>query len=218
MSKRSTQLSHGVLKASSGTATQLLFCESNLLCHYIVCRYAAVLFYRVDLGRSWKAHKLESNWFPAEPLLLPSPLCSPGESLWDFVREEKENAVVSWCKSNITPNQGLHPSVFLTCSFFPARTVYKHTSSCVHISCPQLPPAVSHFSQFFVFSEILQRQTWTTLETGMINTCWTGKKHHLQTAQDHISGANSQLWNPKHFLIDIPPVAMLPQSVLKASQ
>lgn len=95
MSKRSTQLSHGVLKASSGTATQLLFCESNLLCHYIVCRYAAVLFYLVGLGRSWKAHKLESNWFPAEALLLPGPLCSPGESLWDFVKEEKENAVVS---------------------------------------------------------------------------------------------------------------------------
>lgn len=65
-----------------------------MLCHYIVCRYAVVLFYRVDLGRSWKSHKLESNWFPAEALLLPSPLCSPRESLWDFVKEEKEDSVV----------------------------------------------------------------------------------------------------------------------------
>lgn len=175
MSKRSTQLSHGVLKASSGTATQLLFCESNLLCHYIVCRYAAVLFYLVDLGRSWKAHKLESNWFPAEALLLPSPLCSPGESLWDFVKEEKENAVVSRLaqQSNIAPNEGLHPSLFLTCSFFLAHMVYKHTSSSVHISCPQLPPP--RFSRFTVFPEILQRQTLATLGTHMMNTCWTEK-------------------------------------------
>lgn len=174
MSKRSTQLSHGVLKASSGTATQLLFCESNLLCHYIVCRYAAVLFYLVDLGRSWKAHKLESNWFPAEALLLPSPLCSPGESLWDFVKEEKENAVVSRLgKIQYHSKWRVTSFLFLTCSFFLAHMVYKHTSSSVHISCPQLPPPC--FSRFTVFPEILQRQMLATLETRMMNTCWTEK-------------------------------------------
>lgn len=80
--------------AFCGTAAQCFFHESNLLCHYIVCRYAAVLFYRVDLGRVWKAHKLERNWFSAKALFLPSPLCSPRESLQDFVKEEKEDAVV----------------------------------------------------------------------------------------------------------------------------
>lgn len=90
-------------------------------------------------------------------------------------RKRKMQLCPDWDKSNITANQGLHPSLFLTCSFFLAHMVYKHTSSCVHISCPQLPPGVPHFSQFSVFSDMLQRQTWATLETCTMNTCWTEK-------------------------------------------
>lgn len=88
-------------------------------------------------------------------------------------RKRKMQLCPDWGKSNIAPNEGLHPSLFLTCSFFLAHMVYKHTSSSVHISCPQLPPPC--FSRFSVFPEILQRQTLATLGTHMMNTCWTEK-------------------------------------------
>lgn len=106
-------------------------------------------------------------------------------------------------KSNITPNQGLHPSLFLTCFFFLAHIVYKHTSSCVHISCLQLPPAVLAFPWFIVFSERLQRQTWATPETCMMNTCWTEK-----TSQNYKSGATSLLWHPEHLILGVTLVVM----------
>lgn len=56
------------------------------------------------------------------------------------------------------------------------------TSSCVHISFPQLPLPVSTFPSlqgscaFTVVMKVLQRQTQATLEMWMMNTCWTEKK------------------------------------------
>lgn len=100
-------------------------------------------------------------------------------------RKRKMKLWPDWGKSNITPNQGLHPSLFLTCSFFVAHIVYKQTSSSVHISCPQLPPAVPHSSQFSVLSEVLQRQTRVTLETRIMNTCWREKTPPPEGTESH---------------------------------
>lgn len=58
----------------------------------------------------------------------------------------------------------------------------ERTSSCVHISCPQLPLPVSIFPSlqgacaFTVAMKVLQRQTQATLEMWMTNTCWTEEK------------------------------------------
>lgn len=90
-----------------------------------------------------------------------------------------------WGKSNITPNQGLYPSLFLISSFFRAHTVCRHTSSCAHISCLQLPPGAPHFSQFIVFSEIPQRQMWATPETCVMNMCWSEKTSPAKGIESH---------------------------------
>lgn len=95
---------------------------------------------------------------------------------------------------------------------------HEHTSSCVYISCPPLPlPGRTFLSlqgacTFTVATEILQRQTQATLETRMMTTCWTEKNTSCRGAENHVSGANSQIRHPRHFLLDVPPMAM-PSSV-----
>lgn len=91
---------------------------------------------------------------------------------------------------------------------------HEHTSSCACVSCPELPPSGSTFLSlqgacaFTVATEILQRQTQAALETRMMTTCWTEKNPSCSGAENHVSGANSQVRHPRHFLLGVPPAAM----------
>lgn len=88
--------------------------------------------------------------------------------------------------SELGPMQYYSKSRVTSCSvsysfLLSAHIDQEHTSSCVYISCPQLPPPGSTFLSpqgacaFTVAAAILQRQTQATLETRMVNTCWTEK-------------------------------------------
>lgn len=197
-----------------GTAAQCFFCESNLLCHYIVCRYVVVLFYCVDLGRSQKAHKLESNWFPAEALLLPSPLCSPGESLQDFVKEEEEDAVVfrAGADAILLQIKGYILLCFLLISSISSHRSWAHLILCLH-QLPTTPTAQFHIclttGSLRIYcghrdtSKANTGNSWNVDDEYMLD----GKNTSCRGSENHVSGANSQIRHPRHFLLDVPPAA-----------
>lgn len=88
-----------------------------------------------------------------------------------------------------------------------ARTDHEHTSSCVCISCPQLPLPSSTFLSpqgactFTVATQILQRQTQAASENQVMNTCWTEEKLPAEgQRENHITGATdltSQALSPR---------------------
>lgn len=139
--------------------------------------YAAVLLYHVGLGRSWKTtgFQLKLYSFLAH-CALQGNLCGI------LLKRKRKMKLCSelgqtqyYTKSVVTSHSAFYLFLLL------AHIDDEHTSSCVHISCPQLPlpgptfPSLQGASAFTMATKILQRKTQAILETRMMNTCWTEK-------------------------------------------
>lgn len=103
----------------------------------------------------------------------------------------------------------------------PAHTDHKHISSCVYISCPQLPLPGSTFLSpqgtctLTVATATLERQAQQLLERGCRAHAGQKNKPPCSRAGNHISGANSQVQQRRHLLLDVllveKPSSVYPQ-------
>lgn len=129
-----------------GTAAQCFFRESNLLCHYIVCRYAAVLFYRVDLEGAGKFINWKGIGFQPKLCFFLAHCALQGNLCRILLKRKRKIQLCSelgqmqyYSKSRVT-------SCSVSYSFIlSAHIDHEHTSSCVYISYPQLLPPSSTF-------------------------------------------------------------------------
>lgn len=139
--------------------------------------YAAVLFYHVGLGRSWKA-------IASQPKLYSFLAhCALQGNLCGILLKRKRK--MKLC-SELGQTQYYTKSMVTSYSAFysfllSAHVDDEHTSSYVHISCPRLllPSPIFRSLQgtsaFTMATKILRRKTQDILETRMMNTCWTDK-------------------------------------------
>lgn len=159
---------------------------------------------------------MESNWFPVKLYFflahcaLQVNLCRILFETWRKMQLCSELERMQYYSKSRVTSRSVSYSFLL-----PAHTDHKHTLSCAYIGCLQLPLPGSTFLSpqgaytFAVATEILQRQAQQLLEHG----CWThaGQKKSppCSGTENHISGANSQIQHPRHFLLDALLVAKL---------